>query len=418
MNDASRERVGAAYPKAALAILFLLYLSQGLPYGFQKMALPLLLREQGASLVAIGFLGLLALPWMLKALWAPLVDRYYSPKLGRRKSWIVPMQFLLIGAIVFAAAAGTAHFTALLIAVFLMNLFAATQDIAVDGFAIDNLKPHALGLGNTAQVVGYKIGMIAAGGVLLSLSQSLGWQFLFISMALLAALPLVPLLFYKEPPVPSEAAAHPEAEAAPRPSIREIVRTSLRLLTGRELRWAIILILTYKVGEEMIQSMFNAFLFDRGVTREQIGAWIGSYGMAASVTGSILGGVLIVRLGIWKVIGLAAALRIIPMCMQWRMTQGDVTADGVILVSTLEHLAGGALTTAMFAFMMSLVEKRVGATEYTLLASLEVLGKSPAAWSSGLIAHSFGYGTLFLMGTLLAVLMMIPWWKCRALATN
>src|SRR4051812_43314814 len=147
-------------------LLLSLYLVQGLPYGFQVMVLPLYLRTLGTSRTAVGFLGVLALPWMLKALWAPLVDRF-----GRRKSWIVPLQLLLAGvAMAGAEAAERRALVPLLVVVLAMNLCAATQDIAVDGMAVDILGQRELGAGNIAQVVGYKAGMLVSGGVLLALS--------------------------------------------------------------------------------------------------------------------------------------------------------------------------------------------------------------------------------------------------------
>ncbi|HTK05085.1 MAG TPA: MFS transporter [Candidatus Eisenbacteria bacterium] len=405
------------YSKFALFILFLLYASQGLPYGFQRMALPLMLRDRGVSLADIGFLGALSLPWMCKALWAPLVDRFFWPRLGRRKSWILPMQFLFIGAILMAATAGTASLAPLLASVLLMNLFAATQDIAVDGFAIDVLKPHALGLGNTVQVVGYKGGMVLAGGVLLSLSAAHGWGSLYAGMACIAALPLMFLPFFKEKPIPADARAG-EGPGGESPTMKEILRKAFRMVTGRELRWAIALIMTGKLGEELAGSLYTTYLFDHGITRAQIGTWVGSYGMAASITGSALGGLLLMRWRPWTILGVAIALRLGPIAMQCWMTPEHLTPANVIAVTILEHVTGGMVTTAIFTYMMSLVEKRVGATEYTVLCSLEVLGKSPAAWCSGLIAERVGYQGLFFLGLALATAALIPWWKARHVVTH
>ncbi|HTK05108.1 MAG TPA: MFS transporter [Candidatus Eisenbacteria bacterium] len=406
------------YSKFALFILFLLYASQGLPYGFQRMALPLMLRDKGVSLADIGFLGALALPWMFKALWAPFVDRFYWTRLGRRKSWILPMQLLFIGAIMMAATAGTMSLTPLLASVLLMNLFAATQDIAVDGFAIDVLKPHALGLGNTVQVVGYKGGMVLAGGVLLSLSAAYGWGSLYVGMACIAALPLLFLPFFKEKPVPADEQADGPGTEAARPTMKEILRKVVRMVTGRELRWAIALIMTGKLGEELAGSLYTTYLFDHGISRAQIGTWVGSYGMAASITGSALGGLLLMRYRAWSILGLAIALRLGPIAMQCWMTPEHLTPANVITVTILEHVTGGMVTTAIFTYMMSLVEKRVGATEYTILCSLEVLGKSPGAWCAGLIAERIGYQGLFFLGLALATATLIPWWKARHVVTH
>ena len=112
------------------ALLFTLYLSQGLPFGFQATALPVLLRDKGISLTTIGFAGALALPWFFKPLWAPLIDRFWSARIGRRRSWIIPLQTMMVLTMfssVFIAASGSIPL--LLLCIFLMNLCAATQEI-------------------------------------------------------------------------------------------------------------------------------------------------------------------------------------------------------------------------------------------------------------------------------------------------
>ena len=183
-----------------VGLLGALYFAQGMPYGFQAKALPIYLRSHGVDVLTITFLEVLALPWMLKALWAPLVDRYGSERIGRRKSWIVPMQVGLVLTCVAAAFVPIQGQLPLLLGlVLLMNLFAATQDIAVDGFAVDLLEPHELGGGNSAQVMGYKLGMLTAGGLLVWMIDVIHWRGLFLAMALLSLLVLGVVLMTREP---------------------------------------------------------------------------------------------------------------------------------------------------------------------------------------------------------------------------
>ena len=140
-------------------LLGTLYFAQGLPFGFFVQALPVLLRAAGVSLSAIGFSGLLVLPWALKFLWAPVIDRRWWPRLGRRRSWILAMQ--LAGTVVLAAIAvvpGADALPALMTAMFVLNLIAATQDIATDGLAVELLPPGERGFANGLQVAGYRVG--------------------------------------------------------------------------------------------------------------------------------------------------------------------------------------------------------------------------------------------------------------------
>ncbi|MEJ7733826.1 MAG: hypothetical protein WKG00_32105 [Polyangiaceae bacterium] len=222
-----------------LALLAALYFAQGLPFGVQAHALPVYLREAGVSLQGIGLLGLLAAPWMLKPLWAPLVDRWGSARFGRRRSWIVPMQALLaMGAALAAFADPVAHLGVLLALVLAMNLFAATQDIAVDGMAVDLVRGAdtgtgtdtdtdtdtgmgagtdaraagrpALGWANSAQVVGYKLGMLTGGAAGLATAR-VHWQGAFLAMSALMVAVMLVTLAVREPAPAGDGPASDEA---------------------------------------------------------------------------------------------------------------------------------------------------------------------------------------------------------------
>ena len=184
-----------------LLLLLSLYLSQGLPYGFFTQALPVLLRKQNISLEAIGLSSLLALPWALKFLWAPYVDRYSYRKLGHRRSWIVPLQIAAIIIVLIIGLKGRENqgINILLVGVFLTNLIAATQDIATDGLAVELLQSNERGFANGLQVAGYRLGMIIGGGVLLILHTYLGWSGIFYSMAAILLLATLPILLFKDP---------------------------------------------------------------------------------------------------------------------------------------------------------------------------------------------------------------------------
>ncbi len=379
-----------------IGLLSTLYFVQGLPFGFQAIALPVYLRTHGVSREAIGFLGALAAPWILKALWAPFVDRYFSAAFGRRKSWIVPMQAGLMATCAIASAVPADNTALLLVLVFLMNLFAATQDIAVDGLAVDLLSTEELGPGNAAQVVGYKIGMLTGGGLLVWASQWIGWRGLFLAMTALIGVALMIVLAYREPTATDD-------RLTKRRSVRDIALQLWRVVCLPGSRWLVVFVLTYKFGESMIDVMFKPFLVDADFAPDRIGLWVGTWGMAFSIAGSIAGGVLAVRRPIWNALALAATLRVLPLFGEWGLALGTPTAAGVILVTCAEHFFGGMLTTCTFAFMMARVDRTIGATHYTALAALEVLGKAPGSLLSGVVAGAVGYAWTFGIGTVLSV---------------
>ncbi len=395
-----------------LFVLSVLYLVQGLPYGFQLTALPVYLRDAGASLTGIGLASALALPWALKVIWGPPVDRFGSARFGRRRSWILPLQAaLLLSCVAAGLIPPSSGLTPLLLAVLLMNLFASSMDVAVDGLAIDLLRPAELGYGNIAQVVGFKLGMLTGGGLLVWASGRIGWDGLFFAMAGLVGLAMVVTLGLREPP----AAGHGGASGASTASLGAVLALLWRALSSRGTVWLLLFLGTYKLGETMADVMFRPFLVDAGFDRAQIGLWVGTWGMLFSLAGSFLGGVLASRAtNILHAVAVTALLRALSVAGEWWLSLVEPTAARVIAVTAAEQLCGGALTTALFAYMMSRVDRRIGATHYTLLATVEVAGKLAASSLSGFIADATSYPTLFGLATVLAfafLLLLLPLYR-------
>lgn len=382
-----------------------LYFAQGLPFGFQSNALPLYLTELGLSMRDVGFARALAVPWMLKVLWGPLVDRARS-----RRAWILPMQLGLVAACVAAAFVPLSRetLTPFLACVLLMNVFAATQDVAVDGLAVDLLEPAELGAGNAAQVVGYKVGMLAGGGVLVALTASFGPRGLFLSMAGIGLLVAAMVLRLREPERRA-ASEQPLGLAELRAHLAQIV-------TRPGAPGLLLVVATYKLGETLADAMFGAWLVRvHALPKEQVALWLGSWGIAASIAGSFLGGVLVTRMRFKAAVLLTGALRLLPLLLQWAMVAGllGVGASTVVPVTIAEHFCGGLLTTAMFALMMSQVDRRIGATHFTVLATVEVLGKAAPGLFSGLLVDSFGFEPVFLAAAGLSAGFLLLAWRLR-----
>lgn len=186
-----------SHPAFKFVLLSSLYTSQFLPSAFFFQTLPIFLRQQGASLQVIGLMGLLTLPWMLKFLWAPLVDRYGWRRWGHYKSWIVILQSLLVLTLITCAFIDASNEFLLFQGILLIVTLAATQDIATDALAIGLLAPHERGWGNGIQSAGRAMGGILGGGVMLLVLNQVGWR---ISVWILAGgvlLALLPLLWYR-----------------------------------------------------------------------------------------------------------------------------------------------------------------------------------------------------------------------------
>lgn len=382
-----------------IGLLSALYFAQGLPFGFQSNALPLYLTELGLTMTEVSFARALALPWALKLLWAPLVDRF-----GTRKSWIVPMQLLLAGSCVAASLVPLSHetLTSFLFCVLLMNLFAATQDIAVDGLAVDLLSGRELGAGNAAQVVGYKIGILTGGGLLVALFAKQGLSTLFLAMASLSLAVMTLVLFVPE-------RRQGRTPGTPSLTWRELWARIKVLLSRPGVRWLLFAAATYKMGETLADAMFGAWMVKvHHLPKEEVALWLGSWGMIASLAGSLLGGVVATRLPLKKAVLLTGSLRLLPLIAQWAVVAGFALPSQSVIVplTCAEHFFGGLLTTSMFALMMSSVDRRIGGTHFTLLASVEVLGKGVPGLLSGVFVDSVGFQPVFAASVVLSLLFL------------
>ena len=361
-----------------LLLLGSLYLAQGLPYGFLTQAVPVLLRLEGASLTTISGSRLLLLPWLLKVLWAPLVDRWHRPALGRRRSWLLPVQAASV--LLFAAFALVPYdsvMTVLLWATFLTALLAATQDIATDGLAVTLLSPAQRGLGNGVQVAAYRLGMVVGGGALLAVFADAGWGVSAASMAGLLALASLPVLFWREPPSPAPVAGPPWA--AMRAMLRRPgVKAWLGLLVG------------YKVGEQAGGSLVKPLLVDAGLDLGAIG-WLGAIDSTASLAGALAGGLWTTRLGTRRalvVFGLGQAVFVAAWA--WPALTGDALAAALVTIA--DGFVGSMATAALFTAMMERTRPADGGTEYTLQASVVLVAAFLGGGLAGPLADGvFGF---------------------------
>lgn len=377
---------------ARLGLLTSLYVSQGLPFGFFTQALPVLLRKHGLSLEQIGLSSLLAIPWALKFLWAPLVDRYSLRRFGRRRSWIVPMQVLtVVVLLVTALREPTASFRWVFAAVLSINLLSATQDIATDGLAVDMLHVHERGLANGIQVAGYRAGMIIGGGALLIFFEKIGWTWTFVAMAGLVAATSIPVVLTRE----REAHADDSPRAQPRTNFWRRPY-ALRVLA---------LLMVYKLGDAFAVGMLRPFLTDLGLSIGDVGWLIGTVGLVAGLLGALAGGGLITRLGRRRALVAFAGFQAIAVFGYAYVAKDHPGSTVIYGLCAAEHFAGGMATAALFTCMMDWTEPDTVATDYTIQASVVVIATGVAASLSGFSAQRLGYGAHFLLASVFALLV-------------
>jgi len=382
-----------------IVLLGALYLSQGLPFGFFTQALPVMMRQEGASLRAIGLTSILALPWALKFVWAPLVDRYYWPPAGRRRSWIIPLQAITALSLVALALAEPKSASDLLLGAFVvMNLLAATQDIATDGLAVDLLEAHERGWANGVQVAGYRLGMVIGGGALLVLYADLGWRGVFLTMAAIIALASVPVLLSREPAPPALAPASPSAPAS---KIPHFLR---RPGVGRVL----LVVFVFKIGESFASAMIKPFLTDQGFGLEEIGWLIGTVGFIGGLLGALVGGAVAGAIGRRRALIGFGLVQVAAVSSYAVLASFDLPRGLYAAVIGLEHFGVGTATAALFTAMMDWCDVRSSATDYTVQASAVVIATGTASSLSGFVAERLGYSGHFTLATVVAVLALLP----------
>lgn len=376
---------------AKYLLLGSLYLAQGLPYGFFTQALPVLLREQKLSLPLIGLAQLLTLPWALKFLWAPLVDRVESPR-GRRRAVIIPLQLASIAILaVLALAASPEVMWALAVGVLLVNICAATQDIATDALAVETLTAGERGLGNGLQVGAYRVGMVIGGGAILVVFGRAGWTVAFLGMAGLLALVTLPIVLHREAPMPKV------------PAQTSLLRDSFaRPGFGA---WVIVLV-TYKTGEWFAAAMLRTFLTDTGHTIDDIGIMVGIFGFSAALVGSFAGGALTTRLGRRRALLLFSGLQTLALASMALAVVAPSTAM-FYAITIAEHLTSGLATAALFTAMMDFSRPGSAGTDYTVQASIVVIATGLATMLSGFSAKSLGYASHFVLAAGLSAIGLV-----------
>lgn len=385
------------------AVVALLYFSEGLPFGLVNNALSVYFRVKRISLEEIGLLSLLGLAWSFKILWAPLVDRF-----GPRYLWIFPSQIsIVLFSTVLAVLDPVAEKALFWLALSGICLASATQDIAADAYTIDILEEKELGPANGIRSASYRVAWIAAGGILVMMSEDLGWSFTFVAaasiMALLAFAVFCLPAFRQRRPVVSTP-----------PVLWEQYADPIRRLFQKPNFWvAVIFILLFKVGEAMLVSMANPFWIDRGFTAGQIGFVVGTLGTLASIVGALGGGTLAARWGIIKSLWVLGTVQATASLGYTLASLPFAPTYSIYFAALLESLAIGLATSAFLSFLMKLCDKRFSATHYAFLSILFGLGRSLAGVLSGYAAAGLGYPIFFLITFVIGLvpLLFIPWMK-------
>ena len=411
--------ITSAFTTPSAATLFFLGFGCGLPFLLVGYTLSIWLREAQYDLSAIGLISYASLFYVFKFLWAPLLDRYAVPvlgRLGRRRGWLVLSQALLVAALVAMAGTGPQVSISLFVAlVGLVALAGATQDTVVDAYRIEIAPLEAQAALAATYTLGYRLALIASGAGALYLADLAGWRVAYTLMAALMLLPLGAALMAREP----------ETNAGVRPSLGEAFVGPFREFFGRNgisLALALLAFVgLFKMPDQMLGVVAGPFYVDSGFDKSQIATVSKLIGVWVGIAGTFLGGVAVAGFGLRGPLVVAAIAVAVSNLLFVLMAQHPGELWVFVLTICGDNLAQGFAGTVLVAFMSSLADRNYTATQYALLSSLANLPGKLVGGASGWMAEAWGYAGFFMVSTVSVVptLLLLAWlWPRTRLQGN
>jgi MFS transporter, PAT family, beta-lactamase induction signal transducer AmpG len=393
-----------------MVALLLLGFASGLPLYLTDKTLQAWLTVEGVSLKSIGLFSLVALPYSLKFLWSPILDRFIPPFLGRRRGWLVIAQVLLVIAIAAMSLQNPKQgLQAIAINAIVIAFFSATQDIAADAYRTDVLDKPELGAGAAVFVLGYRIALLLTGAIALRLADQMPWNTVYLVLAGIMSISVLYSIFAPEPVL----------REPPPTTLTEIVIDPFRDFFQRSglLRGLMILvfIVLYKLGDVLVSKMSTTFLLKTGFSQTTIGDIQGGMGLIATIVGTLIGGALLSRWGINRSLWIFGGLQALSNLAYYVLSQLGQNYPALVLAVNIENFCGGLGTAAFLGFLMSLCNQRFSATQFALLSSLmavsrDILGASAGQIAQATGAETTGWSPFFLISILAAVpgLLLLP----------
>lgn len=389
--------------RSAFVMIAGLYVSQGLPIGFAFEALPILLRQAGVGLDTIALTPIVALPWILKFLWGPLVDNMWTERLGRRRSWMIPTQAVLVISLAGLALVplGIGNMAIVAALLLLGSGAGATQNIVTDGFAAEALRHEAFGVANALQIGGIVAGAMLGGGGALILRDLWDAQAALLVLAAVALLSLLPVLFWREPIRPTN-----DRRKARLPTI----------VRRRGFGPILSLSLCYGIANAGGFGLSKLVLLEKGWTLSQIGGIAVLSSATVMLIGSPLAAWAIRRIGLWRTMLAGLLVALAPLIAWWWVASGPASPPwGLAGAATvLLGIAAGLISVAAATLAMRFgAQGDQAGTDVAVLQSANVLGEMLIASGAMWLASSLGYANALIgaIAAISAVFAIVLW--CR-----
>ncbi|MGE0644593.1 MAG: MFS transporter [Nitrospira sp.] len=379
--------------------------ASGLPLALTSGTMQAWLTVEGVDLKTIGIFTLVGLPYTLKFLWAPVMDRVVPPWLGRRRGWMVLTQLCVAAGLgLMALTNPKIHPGWMAGYAVLVAFLSASLDIVFDAYRTDTLKSHERGLGAAVWVNGYRIALLASGAGALALADAVGWQMTYLAMAAIMIAGVVITLVSPDPTVIAE---------APK-SLREAVGAPLVEFFSRPTALGFLgVIILYKLGDAFASALQTAFLIGGlGFSATEVGA-VKGLGIVATLVGAFVGGLLMTKSGLLRSLLIFGVLQAVSNLGFVVLSVTGKSSAMLAAAVVIENVTGGMGTAAFVALVMSLCDPRYTATQFALLSSLEALGRVFAGRPSADLVEMVGWTQFFVLTVVVALPGLWAVWRIR-----
>lgn len=387
-KDGGSRGIVAALRSWRTASVVLLSFSSGLPLGLVWIAIPDWMRSIGIDIRVVGLLTLAQAPWSLKVLWSPLLDRYAPPWLGRRRGWMAVTQVALCVLGLMLAGVGGHPDTPWVVGALALAIAtaAATQDIAIDAYAVEVLRPDEQGVAVGARTAFYRAAMFIAGGASITLAGRFSWPAVNLGLALLYVAMLLVTWRAPEPEQPPQAPT----------TLREAVWRPLVGLFSRPRALEILgFVVCYKLADNLAGALIRPFLVDMGYSAADRGIALATIGLAATLVGTFLGGLVTTAIGLGHSLWAFGILQVFSNLGYVVVANTPVNRPLMFGATGFESFTSGLGTGAFAVLLLRLTEKRFSATQYALFTSLFGLPRLVSGPVCGFLVSAFGWSTFF-----------------------
>ncbi len=382
-----------------MLIILLLGFSSGLPLLLTGGTLKTWLAREHVDISTIGYFSWVGMAYSLKFLWSPLLDRFTLFKMGRRRSWMIASQILLMASIFFLGTLNPLdNLSTLALVAVLIAFFSATQDIAIDAYRRELLSNEELGLGSSLNIYGYRIALLISGGAGIGLVGSefwpITWGQLYYLMAACMLVGVITTFFAPEPKV----------DGPPPNTLMSAIIDPFAEFLKRPGAWFILtFVFMFKLGDALSGALLNPFYVEMGFSNADIGLIAKTFGLASSLVGLFLGGMVIYYIGIYRSLWIFGILQGLSTAAFALLTHTGAQAWALATVVVFEDVSSGMGSAAFVAFLGALSNKKYTATQYAIFSSVATLGRNFFSGFSGTMVKSLGWGPFFYVCALIAI---------------